>query len=73
MPHQMTTTPYSDYFERRAEEERLASERATDKRAAQSHRELAQRYRQRAARIDAPAPEAQDSRGILSADFRILP
>lgn len=73
MPHQMRIPPSSDYFERRAEEERLASERATDKRAAQSHRELAQRYLQRATRIDAPATEAQHSNGILSADFRILP
>jgi len=71
MPLHMRASPSRDYFERRAEEERLASERATDKRAAQSHRELAERYRKRAG--EPPATQMPDGRGILSADFRILP
>jgi hypothetical protein len=36
----MQDPDHSEYFERRAEEERTAAEQATDERAAQSHRQL---------------------------------
>jgi hypothetical protein len=64
----------SEYFDRRAEEERTAAEQAADARAAQSHRELAQRYERRAkGQADgAEDGETADS-GILSKDFRIIP
>lgn len=39
----MTEQP-TDYYARRADEERLAAEIASDERAAQSHRELAAHY-----------------------------
>ena len=61
-----------DYFERRADEERSASERAIDERAAQAHRDLAEEYRKRAAAmrilpVDEPGP------GILNKGFQIIP
>ena len=65
---------HSEYFERRAEEERTAAEQATDERAAQSHRQLAERYERQAKSEtdDAGEGEAADS-GMLSKDFRIIP
>ena len=64
-----------DYFERRAEQERTAAERCADERAAQSHRELADHYRQiaeGAERLPASDPKPNEP-GILPKDFRILP
>jgi hypothetical protein len=49
----------SEYFNRRAEEERDAAKTATDERAAQSHRELADRYDARAK--GEPVSEAEHS------------
>jgi hypothetical protein len=68
----MNEAPRDDYFQRRAEEERAASERAIDKRAAQAHRELAEEYRKRAgagriSTIEEPA------RGIVAKGFQIIP
>jgi hypothetical protein len=63
------------YFERRAEEERLAAMNATDERAAQTHRALAARYYAKAKGgpvHEADGDEAQDT-GTLSREFRILP
>jgi hypothetical protein len=64
-----------DYFERRADEERAAADQAADERAAQSHRELSERYRD-VANGSEPVPgddaEAPDP-GILPRDFRIVP
>lgn len=71
----MRTGQSSDYFQRRAEEERVAAESAVDERAAQSHRELSHRYHNLAngsehlSRSDADAT----GDGILANDFRILP
>lgn len=71
MPDRHTT----DYFERRAGEEQTAAEQAADERAAQSHRELSEHYRDLARgagqlRGDgAEPPEA----GIVAREFRILP
>jgi hypothetical protein len=64
----------SHYFERRAEEERAAAQRATNERAAQSHRELADRYHDLATGAEQPLSEdgAGDA-GILWKDFRIVP
>ena len=65
--------PYShDYFERRAEEERVAADTATDERAAQSHRELADRYRALAGGARPATAEPQPA-GALSRNFRIVP
>jgi len=64
-----------DYFERRSEEERTAAEQASDARAAQSHRELAEHYRQvangseRLPADDDGSPEV----GTLAKEFRIVP
>jgi hypothetical protein len=64
----------SDYFERRAEEERAAAARATNERAAQSHRELAMHYRGLANGFKLPGSDGSDGDGaILSKDFRIVP
>jgi hypothetical protein len=64
-----------NYFERRAEQERIASENAADARAAQSHRELADHYRSLAE--GGELPEAcQDSQGepsTMPKDFLIVP
>jgi len=64
-----------DYFQRRAEEERVAADNAGDERAAQSHRSLAARYDARAK--GSPVRELKvdenDEAGILPKEFRILP
>jgi len=64
------------YFERRAEEERSAAKSATDDRAAQTHRELAEHYEEMAKRGPAPGtaeePPPQHP-GTLPREFRILP
>jgi hypothetical protein len=64
-----------DYFERRSFEEDAAAEQASDERAAQSHRELADHYRNIANGSEQlPADEETGGGdGILSKDFRILP
>jgi hypothetical protein len=61
-----------DYFERRAEEERAASERANDKRAAQAHRELAEEYRKRAGESRIFAVD-EPGQAILNKGFHIIP
>jgi len=71
----MEQGPSNDYFERRAEEERIAAEKTTDERAAQSHRQLSEYYRAMASGSTGAAtdaPELSDD-GILSKDFQILP
>jgi len=68
----MSQHPPEDYFERRAEEERAASECATDERAAQSHRELAKRYRSRARHGEPALADEPLTRGILSRKLRIV-
>jgi len=60
-----------DYFERRAAEEREAADQAQDVRAAQSHREMARRYDEKARNL--PATPAEDSMSGLPREFRILP
>jgi hypothetical protein len=64
-----------DYFERRADEERAAAEKAGDERAAQSHRELAKHYHNIArGSEEAPGRDAEvPSPGILPREFRIVP
>lgn len=71
----MTRPAPNDYFERRAEEERLAADKAADARAAQSHRELSDRYRNIACGSEQlPIDDAVPSDdGILPQDFRIVP
>lgn len=64
-----------DYFERRSEEERTAAEQASDQRAAQSHRELAEHYRNVANGSEA-LPDDDDrgsDDGFLPKEFRIVP
>jgi hypothetical protein len=65
----------TDYFQRRAEEERAAADSAADKRAAESHLSLAARYDAKAK--GSPVRELKvddtDEGGILPKEFRILP
>lgn len=64
-----------DYFERRSEEERTAAEQASDERAAQSHRELAEHYRN-VANGSEQLPvddEGSSDAGTLPKEFRIVP
>ena len=72
----MTDSPSHDYFQRRAEEEREAAERAADERAAHSHRELADHY-ERLAGDEGPGradvEEGAQAAGTLPREFRILP
>jgi hypothetical protein len=66
----------SEYFNRRADEEREAANTATDERAAQSHRELADRYDAKAKDDKGSSNENdgdESDGGTLSKDFRILP
>lgn len=64
----------SEYFEHRAEEERTAADRATDERAAKSHRELAKRYeRQAEANAGGRDEDEASNPGTLSKDFKIIP
>lgn len=71
----MHETQSRKYFERRAVEERLAAENAADERAAQSHRELAERYRKIATGCEEVPAEKMDALGpgILPKDFSIVP
>ena len=64
-----------DYFERRSAEERTAAEQASDERAAQSHRELAEHYRNVANGSEQlPAEDEGDSEAeSLPKEFRIVP
>ena len=63
-----------EYFERRAEEERTAAVRATNDRAAQSHRELAERYGKLAAGAELVSSEVAYGDGaVLPRDFQIVP
>jgi hypothetical protein len=66
---------HSDYFRRRAEEERDAAAKARDERAAQSHRALAARYDAEASGspVRDVAEDRGDNGGTLSDDFTILP
>jgi hypothetical protein len=62
------------YFERRAEEERAAALRATNERAAQVHRELAEHYGELATGGEQIAnDESAAEAGILPKDFQIVP
>ena len=63
-----------DYFAKRAAAERAAADQCDDARAAQSHRELAERYERQAKGETAEAPEETDGRPtILPPEFKILP
>lgn len=63
------------YYNRRAEEELEAAQRASDWRAAETHRALAEQYQKLAE--DADGPNQGDAQmaapGILARDFRIVP
>ena len=71
----------SQYFLRRAEEERAAAKRASDPRARQSHLDLAERYDDAVRTVDAAArmkvveadPSQVASAPILRPEFQILP
>ena len=71
----MQDAEQADYFHRRAEEERAAADKASDERAAQSHRALAARYDAKAS--GSPVHEVQENGAeegqVLPKDFRILP
>ncbi len=65
--------PSSEYFAKRASEERHAASHAADDRAAQSHREMAEQY-EKLARGDGGSEPLPDERcGGLPNEFRILP
>ena len=69
----------SDYFRRRADEEKAAAERASDPRARQSHIDLAERYADAARAIDGAAKAGEPHQApaapipLLQPEFRILP
>ena len=71
----------SQYFLRRAGEERAAAKRASDPRARQSHLDLAERYADAARTVASAAklklveadPAHITSAPILQPEFRILP
>ena len=68
------SAPDSQYFLRRAEEERAAAKRARDPRAEQSHLDLAERYADAARTVtDAADIERVEAAPILQPEFRILP
>ena len=71
----MTDSPSNDYFQRRAEEEREAAEKAADERAATSHRELADHYARLAGDESDKRADQDDLTppGTLPKEFRILP
>jgi hypothetical protein len=71
----MQNAQSKDYFERRADEERVAADKAADERAAQSHRELARHYRNIASGSEeAPGRDVEaPAQGILPREFRIVP
>ena len=68
----MQDSQSAEYFLKRAAEEREAAERASDERAAQTHRELAKRYKRRA-EDDSPDEIPLEVGQVLPSDFRILP
>jgi hypothetical protein len=71
----------SQYFLRRADEERAAAKRASDPRARKSHLDLAERYTDAAHTVEAAIelkldevdPAKITSATILQPEFRILP
>lgn len=71
----------TEYFLRRAGEERAAAQRASDSRARQSHLDLAERYADAARTVEAAIklkldeadPAKITSATILQPEFRILP
>ena len=69
----MTKTELTDYFHRRALEERAAAELAQDQRAANSHREPARRYDEKADGSDDGETEEPESGSVLPDEFQILP
>ena len=71
----MQVSDSKEYYQRRAEEERAAAERAGDERAAKSHRELAERFDDLAngAAAEQAGGEPSQRTGILPPEFRILP
>ncbi len=70
----MQNSDQSEYFERRAEEERAAADGAADERAEQSHRELANRY-EKASKGEEPSSDTEETEesGTVHEDFRIIP
>ena len=71
----MQDTGCTEYFRRRADQERTAADQATDERAALTHREMAGRYDELARGI-VPVSEAEPPPlrpGILPRDFQIVP
>ena len=68
-----------DYFSRRAAEEQAAADRASDPRARQSHRDLAERYADAARAIAGGAKAGLPDQApaapvpLLQPEFRILP
>lgn len=70
----MTEIDSRDYFRKRAEEEREAAEAARDERAAQPHRELAERYEKKAENGEPVTGDEESSEsGPLPSDFTIVP
>jgi hypothetical protein len=62
------------YFQRRADQERVAAQQAASETAAQRHREMADEYRRLARSGLSPAASAAPAEnGILAADFRLIP
>ena len=65
----------SNYFSRRASEERAAAERALDPRARQSHIDLAERYSRAAEKSEMDGDkslEPPQAMPLLTPEFRIL-
>ena len=62
----------SDYFRRRAEEERAAAQQAADERAADTHRALAARYDAKASGSPVRDCTTDVPGGTMSSDFTIL-
>ena len=69
----MTKSDSTDYFHRRALEERAAAELAQDERAANSHRELARRYDEKAKDGLGGEADEPESGSVLPDEFQILP
>ena len=68
----MTKPDLTAYFHRRALEERAAAELAQDERAANSHRELARRYEEKA-EVGEYETEEPEHGNVLPDEFQILP
>ena len=70
----MTEIDSRDYFRQRAEEEREAADSATDERAAQPHRELAERYEKKAETGESGTGHEERSEArARPSDFTIVP